>query len=535
MKKNKHLKNKLSEKERVAMALRPLSEKQMQSLSKEELLIVLRGEQQISKHYKEIIETQKELNRELEEKKLCLEGKLVTLKCRLFSPKSERFKPDPVKPPGDPPKKKRAVTIQRNLLERYPNADVIEKELKLDSLPTCSCCEQMMSEMGIWEQSQYITVIPKQYLITNLLRMKYHCSHCFSTIQTTPQLPKIVPRSIYSDEFIMDVTLSKYCDLIPVDRYTAIAARLGITDLPTNSMYDLSLKLAEFVQPVYELIRIETLDAIVLHGDETPHKMLEGDEKDNWYLWGFFSEFACFFECHDTRAGSIAADILSESSCEIFMSDAFSGYTKGVAEANKLREKAELKLILAVLCNAHARRYFRECTNPNDKEKSNSDAEVFITEYHEIYETDKEVKALLPKNFEEAEIKRASLKERFAGMKVKAEGDLSRYPTHHAYYKACNYFINNYDGLSACIKDPRIPLDNNVAERGLRPSVVGRKTWYGTHSPRGAMAGSIHFTLVEACKLNGVNPRHYYRDIVEAIHYKKDIYTPQSVQKNASC
>jgi len=514
------------------MAMKPLSEAQMHSLTKEELLIVLRGEQQIRAHYEAIIETQQELNRQLEEKTLLLEGKLVTLKCRLFSPKSERVKPvNPTKPPGGPPKKKRPTNINRDLRTRYPNADVIEKEIRLDSPPTCPCCQSSMSEMGIWEQSYEVTVIPKQYLITNLLRMKYHCSHCHSAIQTAPQLPKIVPRSIYSDEFIADVTLSKFCDLLPVDRYCAIADRLGINDLPENSLYELIWKFAMFFRPIYELIRIETLDAVVLHGDETIHKMLEGDEKRNWRLWGFFCAYACFFECHDTRAGSVAADVLSESSCKFFMSDAYSGYDSAIRETNELRKQADLELIIISLCNAHSRRYFRECTDPNDKSKSNPDADVFIAEYHTIYEIDKEVKGLLSNNYEDAANKRLNMKEIFEKLKSKAEADLERYSSHHAYHKACNYFLNNYAGLSACIYDPRIPLDNNIAERGLRSPVVGRKTWYGTHSPKGAEAGAIHFTLVEACKLNGVNPRHYYRDIVEAIHYKKELLTPSQYKK----
>ena len=52
--------------------------------------------------------------------------------------------------------------------------------------------------------------------------------------------------------------------------------------------------------------------------------------------------------------------------------------------------------------------------------------------------------------------------------------------------KAINYFLNYYDGLTKCTKDSELSLDNNSSERSLRSSVVGGKTWYGTHSKRGA-------------------------------------------------
>jgi hypothetical protein len=56
-----------------------------------------------------------------------------------------------------------------------------------------------------------------------------------------------------------------------------------------------------------------------------------------------------------------------------------------------------------------------------------------------------------------------------------------------------------------------VPIDNNASERILRGPVVGRKTWYGTHSKDGALAAAVHFSLVQSCRLVGLNPRTYYR------------------------
>jgi hypothetical protein len=57
------------------------------------------------------------------------------------------------------------------------------------------------------------------------------------------------------------------------------------------------------------------MNSKVLHADEAPHRMLEGDEKSNWCLWGFPTNSASYFEPHDTRSGSVAADIIKESLC----------------------------------------------------------------------------------------------------------------------------------------------------------------------------------------------------------------------------
>ena len=60
--------------------------------------------------------------------------------------------------------------------------------------------------------------------------------------------------------------------------------------------------------------------------------------------------------------------------------------------------------------------------------------------------------------------------------------------------------------------DPRIPLDNNATERGIRGPVVGRKNHYGSKSRRGTEVASIFYSLIETAKLHGVDPATYLRE-----------------------
>jgi len=52
------------------------------------------------------------------------------------------------------------------------------------------------------------------------------------------------------------------------------------------------------------------------------------------------------------------------------------------------------------------------------------------------------------------------------------------------------------------------------------------RTWYGTHSRKGALTTAILFSLVESCKLNKINPRNYFKELVESIHQGKGAFTP---------
>jgi hypothetical protein len=60
----------------------------------------------------------------------------------------------------------------------------------------------------------------------------------------------------------------------------------------------------------------------------------------------------------------------------------------------------------------------------------------------------------------------------------------------------------------------------------FRSPVVGRKTWYGTHSKLGARTSAILFSIVETCKLNGVNPREYFKQVTDHLLQGNQPYTP---------
>ena len=111
-------------------------------------------------------------------------------------------------------------------------------------------------------------------------------------------------------------------------------------------------------------------------------------------------------------------------------------------------------------------------------------------------------------------------------MRKQATEELPRYPKGNKFAKALGYFLENYAGLTLFLKQADVSIDNNAQERLLRSHVVGRKTWYGTHSEQGAETAAILFSLVETCKLNGVNPREYFADLVASILNRKKALDP---------
>ena len=447
-----------------------------------------------------------------EQLKLITAEQILSLNDTLYGASSERYKkPENKKNLGLPPKPR----VKRPS-ERYPNIPVREVPITLDPIPGCESCGKQMSDSGMTEDSEVLTVIPKKYEVIKYKRSIYRCS-CQSCMITAPVPGKIVEGSSYSNEMIMDVVLSKYCDLIPIDRYTKMAERSGLMDLPPHSLIDLTHKFADFVKEVYRLIKAGVLKSKVLHADETPHRMLEGSDKKSWYLWGFSTPTLCYLECHDTRSGDVASDILLNSMCEFLVTDVYSGYGKALKTVNLLRQQKKQIPIESAYCNAHARRYFYK------PRLHYPEAKFYLDHYHEIYQLNDLSKGKPP---EEILDLRSEMATRFDAMKKMAMEELPRYPKGNQYGKALNYFLENYDGLTLFLTEPDVPMDNNPQERLLRSHVVGRKTWYGTHSERGAETAAVLFSIVETCKLNGVNPREYFVKLVEDLLAKKQAYTP---------
>jgi transposase len=421
-------------------------------LSREDAIELAKGYADTIRQLQNKLEEQSKKLLSSEQVQFLLNEHIINIKNKLFGKSSE--KSDKKSLANKPKKEPRKRVLLPS--ERYPNLDVIEKLVTLDKLPTCPCCSKQMKDSGLTEDSEYLTVIPRRYYVVQQKRVKYRCSSCQDQLITTPAIPRIKPGSSYSDEMVVDVTLSKYCDLIPVERYVQMAERGGVKGLPANTLIQGTHNLANFLMPVYKKIK--------------------------------------------------------DSACEYLVSDVFSGYNKAVSDSNIYRRENNLPEIKNIYCNAHARRKFKEAEQAFARE-----SKLFLWCYQKIYHLEKRADFKARRHWQQLYYR---VMERFA-LSIR-----NSYSSKSSLVKAINYFIKNYSELTYFLKREDIPIDNNSQERLMRSPVVGRKTWYGTHSKRGAQTNAVLFSLVESCKLNKVNPREYFKEIMHAIHEKRDVFTP---------
>ena len=167
-------------------------------------------------------------------------------------------------------------------------------------------------------------------------------------------------------------------------------------------------------------------------------------------------------------------------------------------------------------CWAHARRPFAEVVKTLGKEKAkNTAAYEALIQIEEIYRKDNALRNLLPK--ERKRQRRLQVKPLVNGFfdwcreeqkNVRAAGKTG---------EGITYCLNQEKYLRVFLTDPEVPLDNNPAERAIRPFCVGKKNWILIDTIKGAEASAILYSLAETAKANGLKPYNYFKHLLTEI------------------
>ena len=99
-----------------------------------------------------------------------------------------------------------------------------------------------------------------------------------------------------------------------------------------------------------------------------------------------------------------------------------------------------------------------------------------------------------------------------------AEQQLTRIPGKSDLAKAFRYGLSRWQSFSLFLDDGRVAIDNNAAERGMRPIGVGRRNWLFAGSDTGGETLARALTVIETAKMNGLDPQAYLADVLDRIH-----------------
>ena len=83
--------------------------------------------------------------------------------------------------------------------------------------------------------------------------------------------------------------------------------------------------------------------------------------------------------------------------------------------------------------------------------------------------------------------------------------------------KAIAYGRKRWTALTRFVDEGRLEINNNIAERAMRSIAIGRKNWLFAGSKAGGERAAAIYTVIETCKLNGVEPQAYIADVIAKI------------------
>ena len=171
-------------------------------------------------------------------------------------------------------------------------------------------------------------------------------------------------------------------------------------------------------------------------------------------------------------------------------------------------------------CMAHVRRKFVDAQKVQPKGKTGR-ADIVLTMINKLCGI-------------ERELKDASDEQRFIGRQEKSlpilgqlkswlEKTQPQVTPQSVPGKAVNYLASNWSRLERYVEGGFLPIDNNCAERAIKPFVIGRKAWLFSDTPEGATASAQIYSLVETAKVNGQEPCSWLRHVLERLPHAQSV------------
>ncbi|WP_185236428.1 IS66 family transposase [Teredinibacter franksiae] len=390
-------------------------------------------------------------------------------------------------------KSKPRITLPDNL----PREDIIHDLPEEEKV--CPHDGSELKNIGSDDHEQ-LEIIPAKIKVIRHKRLKYACPCCDNHIVTASKPKQPIEKSIASPSLLSYIATQKYADALPLYRQSEMFKRIGIK-LDRTNMANWMVKCGERVQPLINLLIDHLHSQPCLHVDETTLQVLDEPGKaaqSKSYMWVMTNtghQPACVFHYADTRSQQVPLNLLSQDNAAI-MVDGYEGYQRACTEYG----------ITRIGCWAHARRKFKDAQALQKKGKTGK-ADQALAYIQKLYVIEKKIKGEPPDK--RYQIRQSDALPILEKLKTWMEKSLVTVPPQTAIGKALVYLNNQWGRLVGYVDDGRYPIDNNAAERSIRPFTIGRKNWMFSKSQAGAKASANLYSLIETAKANELNVYDY--------------------------
>jgi transposase len=357
---------------------------------------------------------------------------------------------------------------------------------------------------GDWTQigeeiSEKLDYIPSSLFVRRIVRPKYVVR--FATkpdeLKIAELPPEALPKSKAAPGLVADVVVSKCVDHLPLYRQEQRYARQGV-ELSRSTLGGWLAEAADVLTPLYLLLKARVLAAKVVHTDDTPIPVQDPDREHcrTGRIWAYVSNGGVVYDATEDRCRDGPLQFLKDFRGYL-QCDAYAGYDELF--------RSSRGAIVEVGCWAHTRRKFVEAekTSPALAHEAVARIRQLYAVEHEANDLDAPTRAALRQ--EKSKPLLDALKDW-----LDREQRLAVPKTPIA--EAFGYALNQWIALTVFVTDGDLAIDNNAAERALKPFAIGRKNWLFFGSDRGGQILATLASFTATCQRSKLNPWLWLRD-----------------------
>ena len=383
-----------------------------------------------------------------------------------------------------------------------------------DEQKMCQETGEPLVQIGV-EVSHKLAHKPGSYYVKEIIRPKYaHPQREENGILTADLPDSFLPKCRADESLLAEIVTKKFADHLPLYRIAEIFKREGI-GISRKLLSQWVVRSAMALKPLYNEMLKRVLASKNIFIDETPVKLWETEKCKQAFMWVVVggceaSPAYRIYEFKQDRCHDNVLDILKDYRGGLH-SDKYGAYQK----------LAERKIITWFPCWSHIRRKFFEAEAGDP-----SFRQWVLRKIRYLFMLERVAWARSPEErLKIRQEKEAPIIDELID-KIKSKLMDGKILPKSKLKEAMGYFCGLIPYLKNYTKDAFSRLDNNVAERAIRPLAIGRKNWLFFGSPDGGEAGAILFSLVQTCRGLGINPREYLEDVMRKImgHNSQKLY-----------
>ena len=367
----------------------------------------------------------------------------------------------------------------------------------------CRGCGSPYTANGA-EESALVEIEVRAYRrVIRRPRWRRTCGCASSPVEVSaPPVPRLFASTPCGTSVWSRFLFERYACLRPLHRVSAWLSDQGVAVSP-GTLADSAHRFGPLFEPVAGAILAHQNGAELRHADETSWRVRalpDSDGSGHAWLWTSVGRGAVYFHVDRSRSAEAARKLFDGAACPtVLVCDRYSGYKR---LARLLGDRVTLSF-----CWAHMRRDFIRCAAGQAgltgwcREWLGRIATLYRLHQARLELHDPGLQRQRPA-FEAAH---DVLSEALGNLLAAAERQLARLPPEAREGGPLRSLLNHREGLSVFLDRPRVPLDNNLAERLLRGPAIGRRLSFGSDSEAGARFTALMYSVTATLRLNGLD------------------------------